>query len=109
MLKLIWKHWNALAKKFHVWSFWDEKYLGMGRQAIENQSIPSHGNLTLKITSATEDSNEILLVGSTLHISMGAAEVESFATTDTTVNIILNEGVQSLDAFICTVYAQLDL
>jgi len=82
---------KCLGKEFYVWSFWDEKYLGIGKEAIESQSIISHGNLTLKFTAPALDRNEILLIGSNLHISMGAAEIKSFEATDKIVNIVLNE------------------
>lgn len=81
---------ESLGNNFHVWSFWDEKYLGTGILAIQKMEIIPHGNLTLKLTPPTVHGNKILLIGSSLHISMGAAEIKDFAATESTVDIILS-------------------
>ena len=59
------------AKTFHVWSFWDEQYLGMGKHGFVAREIPVHGCRLLRLTPV---SGEPTFIGSNLHITMGTAE-----------------------------------
>jgi hypothetical protein len=69
----------GFAKQFHVWSFWDERYLGIGRDKFVVKGVPAHGCVVLRLTPLKE---EPVLIGSTLHITMGLAEVRSAQTTE---------------------------
>jgi alpha-galactosidase len=66
---------------FHIWSFWDERYLGCGSQAFTAQAVAPHGPALLRLTPATLADQQPCLVGSTLHIGMGAAEIGSIRAT----------------------------
>ncbi len=63
------------SQNYHVWSFWDEAYLGVFKKSWSTPEIPFRDCLVVKITPADKDGTVPVLVGSTLHISCGAAEV----------------------------------
>jgi alpha-galactosidase len=66
---------QELGPRFHVWSFWDECYLGLGDASFVARGLPAHGPALLRLTAPPADANQPILIGSTLHISMGAAEI----------------------------------
>jgi len=65
---------SSLGEKYHIWSFWDEKYLGIGDASMIFQKVAPHGCKLLRLTPPAEQ-DVPLLVGSNLHIAMGSAEV----------------------------------
>ncbi len=71
----------------HVWSFWDKQYLGI-RDADFPIDIAPHGCRLLRLTPA-EGNSKIVLVGSDMHISMGAAEIANISCTDNSAVITL--------------------
>lgn len=79
----------ALGKRFHVWSFWDEKYLGVMDQSLVMKGIAPHSCKVLRLTAVSPRTP--VLVGSTLHISMGAAEVSEFQTGPHSISIRLTQ------------------
>ena len=64
------------AAQFHVWSFWDEKYLGIGRPGFVVRNVPAHGCVLLRLTPV---SDAPVFIGSNLHITMGTAEISAAA------------------------------
>lgn len=62
----------GFADRFHVWSFWDERYLGIGQHGFVVQNVPPHGCALLRLTAVGP---EPTFIGSNLHITMGAAEL----------------------------------
>ncbi|QGQ98980.1 alpha-galactosidase [Paenibacillus psychroresistens] len=60
--------------KFHAWSFWDGAYIGLIDRSYISRGIPPHGSRLLRLTAANSTSHP-LLIGSDLHISLGAAEI----------------------------------
>ena len=60
------------ARRFHVWSFWDEKYLGIGQTGFLVRQVPPHGCALLRLTPVGP---EPTLIGSNLHLTMGVAEL----------------------------------
>ncbi|MBE6730584.1 MAG: alpha-galactosidase [Ruminococcaceae bacterium] len=79
---------KKIGEKFHVWSFWDNEYLGVKNYNFA-VSLPSHGCKVLRLTSVNEE-NGICIIGSDLHISMGAAEINDFKVNGSSLEIILN-------------------
>jgi hypothetical protein len=81
---------SAFGSSFHAWSFWDGEYLGiLGPDAVM-KNLPSHGCKLLRLTPAGENSQPIL-VGSDLHISCGAAEIDSIYTARDMLTIKLTD------------------
>ena len=80
----------SLGSSFHAWSFWDGEYLGvLGPDAVLKK-LPSHGCKLLRLTPVGDDSQPTL-VGSDLHITSGAAEIDSIYTTRDKIIIKLTD------------------
>ena len=82
---------TSLGQRFHVWSFWDEKYLGTADENYVADGVPACGGVLLRLTELSKEKNAPALIGSNLHISMGAAEIQSIATTADRVQISLSD------------------
>jgi hypothetical protein len=93
---------EALGEKYHVWSFWDETYLGVHGPDFVAPNLPAHGPALLRLTPTAPDFP--VLVGSTLHIGCGAAEIAGFAATSEAVTITLdgNAGARTGALFVCS-------
>lgn len=76
---------------YHVWSFWDGKYLGKGGQGFTAKNLAPQASVLLRLTVPSEDDEFPVVVGSDLHISMGAAEIEDIAVSDCCIRITLND------------------
>lgn len=72
----------------HLWSFRDGKYLGIGSGSHIEKNLPPWGSRLLRMTPVGE---RPVLVGSNLHIGMGAAEIKEFAAGASTLSIELND------------------
>jgi len=83
-----------IGQKFHLWSFWDEQYLGINDNSFTVKDVPKYENKTLRLTPLGKK-GEPTLVGSNLHISMGAAELKNVKTgkNGITVELIPDAGV----------------
>lgn len=93
---------ESLSDKFHVWSFWDRKYLGVGDREFSSKAIPKHASVLLRFTPLSGESP--VLIGSTLHISMGAAEIKGIQSTDETITVELSDaGARDGDLFFFSV------
>ncbi len=66
------------SKKYHVFDFWNEKYLGAfnGNESVDLPGIGGHGCRLLRVTS--DPGADAVLLGTTLHVLQGALEVEAF-------------------------------
>jgi hypothetical protein len=82
---------TGLGKKFHVWSFWDEKYLGIADEEFSAVNVPSHGGILLRLTELSKNEAPVL-VGSNFHIGMGSAEIKDIATAPGQLRITLTDG-----------------
>ena len=65
---------GSLGSRFHAWSFWEEKYLGQIDASFVFKEVSPHGCELLRLTPLSEEKETPLIIGSTLHISMGSAE-----------------------------------
>ena len=80
---------EEIGRKFHIWSYWDEKYSGVGDGSFVAKALPKYAPALLRLTPAT--GNGPVLVGSTLHISMGSAEIKDMTTAPTGMTIMLTD------------------
>jgi len=78
-----------LGKQFHVWSFWDEKYLGVSDDSFAAKAVPRHAPALLCLTPVA--GNVPILVGSTLHIAMGSAELKQVVSRKDVITIELTD------------------
>jgi len=74
----------------HVWSFWDRRYLGLATDVFTTGTLPPHGSALLRITPLV-DRDAPLVIGSTLHITMGAAEVAEILRTAESLTVVVNK------------------
>lgn len=81
---------SGVGKKFHLWSFWDGKYLGMGDESFLVKNVPPHGAALLRLSAPSPDGTPVL-VGSDLHIGMGAAEIKSIKKTGDLIEMELTD------------------
>ena len=79
----------SLGSKFHAWSFWDEKYLGLVDADWVARELPTHGSRVLRFTAA--DEKRPVLIGSTLHIGMGSAEMKRCEASTAGIGIELTD------------------
>jgi hypothetical protein len=80
---------EKVGQKFHAFSFWDGKYLGLADESLRMADVPPHGSVVLRLT-AQGKADEPVLVGSDLHVSMGSAEIKSVTTKGHSMKIVLN-------------------
>ena len=80
-----------LGKRFHVWSFWDENYLGVQDASYVARSIPKHGCRLVRLTDVPENPDQPVLVGSNLHVAMGSAEIAHIESTAERIAIHLTD------------------
>ena len=79
-----------------VYNFWENKVVGYATDSFIGKNIPKNGSLLLRFTPLTGDSPQ--LVGSNLHLSIGATEIEEVYTTSTSIKIMLSSaGAQTGD------------
>ena len=81
---------SGLGKRFHVWSFWDGKYLGMGDESFMVKEVPPHGVALLRLSNPSKDGSPVL-IGSDLHVGMGAAEIKEIQEKDDRLTIELTD------------------
>ena len=78
---------NDLKSAFHVWSFWDEAYLGEQENGFVLKGVKPHSAKLLRFTPVTETPE---LIGSTFHIGCGTNEVENVTVSEQKMEIDLN-------------------
>ena len=81
-----------------VYHFWENKVLGYATDSFTGKNIPKNGSQLLRFTPLTGDFPK--LVGSNLHLSIGATEIEEMYTTSKSIKIMLSSaGAQTGDLF----------
>ena len=71
-----------------VYDFWENKVVGYATNSFIGKNIPKNGSLLLRFTPLIGDSPK--LVGSNLHLSIGATEIEEIHTTSKSLKIMLS-------------------
>lgn len=79
---------DEIGGRFHVWSFWDGEYMGIQSKDFVLSNLPIHGGKLLRFTPV-KIGDDPQLVGSDLHITMGAAEVADVICSDNGMEICL--------------------
>ena len=78
---------EKIGKRFHVWSLWDEAYLGIHGNDFHVPQVAPYEHKLLRLTALSEGPS---LIGSNLHISMGATEVLSLERQQDKLQITLD-------------------
>lgn len=74
--------------EYHMWSFWDEDYLGISGDKWLSPVLPARGCMVIRMTEVTGLTS---LVGSSLHITCGAAEVANVLANANRLRIDLTD------------------
>ena len=81
---------EELGGPVHVWSFWDEAYLGIHRYGTFARRMEPHGCALLRLTPLG-DSAVPVVVGSSLHLGMRAAEILQIASDASGLAVVLSD------------------
>jgi len=91
-------------QRYAVWSFWENRYLGLARQFWTSPPLAPAASQHLRFTPIPNFSKPVL-IGSNLHIYCGAAEIKRVDSTRSRMTIELTDaGARSGDVFIYSHY-----
>lgn len=79
---------SPLGERFHVFSFWEKKYLGVKAADFIIENAKAETPYLYRFTPLSS-SDAPILVGSTLHVGMGAVEIESIVSADRKTTLTL--------------------
>lgn len=63
-------------RRYAVWSFWDNRYLGVTKGAWVTPALPPSGSQHLCFTDLDQTPERPVLIGSSMHITCGATEIK---------------------------------
>jgi signal transduction histidine kinase len=78
-------------RRYAVWSFWDNRYLGVAKGAWTTPTLAPSASQHLCFTNLDRTPNKPVLVGSNLHIFCGAAETKRVASERGAMQIELTD------------------
>ncbi len=81
---------GEIGKEFHVFDFWNEEYLGVKYADFEIEGFEPRKAYLYRFTPVGAP---VAIVGSTLHLSMGAAEIKDFKVGKDTVTIEFSDRI----------------
>jgi len=88
-------------RHYAVWSFWDNRYLGVASGSWTTPSLPPLGSQHLCFTDLDRSPNRPVLIGSNLHIYCGAAEIKRVSSLSDAIAIELTDaGADDGDLFV---------
>ena len=88
-------------RRYAAWSFWDNRYLGVVEGSYTTPFLAPSASQHLCFTELPEDSNKPVLVGSSLHIYCGAAELKRVTALHSGMQIELTDaGARDGDLFV---------
>ena len=79
------------AKRYAVWSFWDDRYLGVAEGSWTTPRLAASASQHLVFTEVDPASSLPVLIGSSLHIYCGAADLKRVRSGRTAMTIELTE------------------
>lgn len=81
---------------YHLYDFWNGRYVGRCRGTLDIRNIPPHGCRLFRLTQVDVGPQ---LVGSTLHVTQGLAEIRRITTSDDSLTVDL--GPHSEGKIVC--------
>lgn len=82
---------DEIGKDFHVFSFWDRSYLGIKKGDFEIENFSARKPYLYRFTPV--EKGKVQIIGTTLHFSMGAAEIKDFERKDGKYIITLTDSL----------------
>ena len=87
--------------RYAVWSFWDDKFLGIATGRWTTPTLPAGGCQHLCLTDLDSHRGEPVIIGSNLHIFCGAAEFKNINFSAGNIEIELTDaGAREGDLFL---------
>ncbi|TAE91925.1 MAG: hypothetical protein EAZ81_04620 [Verrucomicrobia bacterium] len=87
--------------RFAVWSFWDNRFLGVTRGTWSTPSLAPSASQHLRFTDLDRDPDRPVLIGSNLHISCGIAEIQQVTSLQGGMEIEMSDaGAREGDLFV---------
>ena len=87
--------------RYAVWSFWDNRYLGVARESWTTPALGPSDSQHLCFTDLDYSPDKPILIGSGLHIYCGAAEIKQVSSSRDAMEIELTDaGARKGDLFI---------
>jgi len=87
--------------RYAVWSFWDNRYMGIAKGSWKTLALAASASQHLCFTDLDRTPNKPVLIGSSLHIYCGAAEIKRVKQSRGSMEIELTDaGAREGDLFI---------
>ena len=88
-------------RRYAVWSFWDDRFLGVAKGAWTTPSLAPSASQHLRFTDLDRTPDRPVLIGSNLHIYCGAAEIQRVTSLQGGMEIELTDaGAREGDLFV---------
>lgn len=88
-------------RRYAVWSFWDNRFLGVVKGTWRSQMLAPSGSELLCFTDMEQAKGRPMLIGSSLHIYCGAADIKRITSSRDTMEIELTDaGARAGDLFV---------
>lgn len=88
-------------QRYAVWSFWDDRYLGVAERSWTSTRLSPGGSQHLVFTPLNPHDDRPVVIGSNLHIYCGAAEIQEFSTARERLTVKLSDaGARSGDLYL---------
>lgn len=88
-------------RRYAVWSFWDNRFLGVAKGSWHTPSLAPSASQHLCFTDLDANPDRPVLIGSSLHISCGVAEIQRVTSLQGGMEIVLTDaGARAGDLFI---------
>lgn len=79
---------EKIGERFHLWSFWEEQYLGIRDASYVFEAVPKYHSRLVRLTPVAEDGRPTL-IGSNFHMSMGSAEIKTVSASTDSITVEL--------------------
>ena len=75
-----------------IFDFWENKFVGFAKDAYTTEALDALSSRLLRFTPMTAAQGDLpVLIGSNLHIAMGATEIQNIAVTATSLKVELTD------------------
>lgn len=92
-------------RRYAVWSFWDNRYLGVVEGSYTTPFLAASASQHLCITELPQSPYRAVLIGSSLHIYCGAAEIKRVTSLRSAMQIELTDaGARDGDLFVYSLF-----
>ena len=87
---------DHIGETFHLWSFWDEQYLGVHDKSYVFKNVSKYHSRLIRLTPVDKQ-GRITLIGSNLHMAMGSDEIAGLKASVKKINVELVPSAGALE------------